>query len=306
MEADNVATALHDLDKLIFDVGMNICEDSAFYLAKGFRVVAIEANPELCQSARERFSHEIDSGRLIVLNLAISDEQGDLNFWVCNEQSAWSTTSSHLVNYWESTRNATFTAVRVESRSIAGILRQYGVPYYAKIDIEGNDLICLRQILSYGKYPQYMSFEVELQTCVTAIRICQECGYNRFSLVAQTAVPTQKPPQPALEGRYINYVFQKGCSGLFGRELPTEWVSADAAIAECTRIARHTRLAGALRRVASAFGLGSVANGLLRSTFPRADNWYDMHVSATLSAPKDDIPAEASRVIPDSFPALDA
>ena len=36
---------------LIYDVGMHNGADTAFYLAKGFRVVAVEANPELVQAS---------------------------------------------------------------------------------------------------------------------------------------------------------------------------------------------------------------------------------------------------------------
>ena len=37
---------------LIYDLGVNRGEDCAFYLAKGFRVVGIEANPSLYDVAR--------------------------------------------------------------------------------------------------------------------------------------------------------------------------------------------------------------------------------------------------------------
>jgi predicted RNA methylase len=40
---------------LVYDVGMNNGDDSAFYLRAGFRVVAVEANPLLCRAAESRF-----------------------------------------------------------------------------------------------------------------------------------------------------------------------------------------------------------------------------------------------------------
>ena len=40
---------------LIFDVGCNDGQDSDFYLKKGFRVVAVEANPALCEGLRLAF-----------------------------------------------------------------------------------------------------------------------------------------------------------------------------------------------------------------------------------------------------------
>jgi hypothetical protein len=56
------------LNDLVYDVGMNNGDDTAYYLSLGFRTVAIEANPELVKYAKARFAREIASGRLIILN----------------------------------------------------------------------------------------------------------------------------------------------------------------------------------------------------------------------------------------------
>ena len=37
-------------DDLIYDVGMHRAEDTEFYLAKGFRVIAVEASPGAVRS----------------------------------------------------------------------------------------------------------------------------------------------------------------------------------------------------------------------------------------------------------------
>jgi hypothetical protein len=58
---------------------MNNGDDSAFYLKAGHRVVAIEANPLLCRAAEKRFAAEIASGRFAILNLAISDQPGEID-----------------------------------------------------------------------------------------------------------------------------------------------------------------------------------------------------------------------------------
>jgi hypothetical protein len=47
---------------------MNNGDDTAYYLSRGFRTVAIEANPELVKYAKARFARKIASGRLIILN----------------------------------------------------------------------------------------------------------------------------------------------------------------------------------------------------------------------------------------------
>jgi hypothetical protein len=63
---------------VIYDVGMNNGDDTAYYLSLGFRTVAIEANPELVKQAKARFAREVASGRLIILNIGIADREGAL------------------------------------------------------------------------------------------------------------------------------------------------------------------------------------------------------------------------------------
>ncbi len=72
------------MDDLIYDVGMNNGDDTAYYLAKGFRVVAIEADPFLVQDVSPRFQQEITAGRLTILNVGVSDAEGTFPFYVCD------------------------------------------------------------------------------------------------------------------------------------------------------------------------------------------------------------------------------
>ena len=43
-------------EDLIFDVGLHKGEDAAYYLRKGFRVVGIDANPDLIEWNKKRFA----------------------------------------------------------------------------------------------------------------------------------------------------------------------------------------------------------------------------------------------------------
>ena len=67
---------------LIIDLGMNNGDDTEFYLKRARRVVAVEANPALCEQARERFRDELASGRLEILNLGIWSEYDHKPFYV--------------------------------------------------------------------------------------------------------------------------------------------------------------------------------------------------------------------------------
>lgn len=86
-------------DNLIIDVGMHIGNDTAFYLAKGFRVVAVEANPKLVDQARVRLSHEIATGRLTICNSAIVNYDGEIEFYVSDEHPDTGTISKMEADY---------------------------------------------------------------------------------------------------------------------------------------------------------------------------------------------------------------
>ena len=89
-------------DDLIYDVGMNNGDDTAYYLSLGFRTIAIEANPELVEHAKSRFARETASGRLIVLNIGIADHEGQLPFWICEADSRWSSFNQEYASWHES------------------------------------------------------------------------------------------------------------------------------------------------------------------------------------------------------------
>lgn len=55
----------------VYDMGLYDGVDTADYLAMGFRVVAVEANPTLVEAARALFTSRLVTGRLILESLAI-------------------------------------------------------------------------------------------------------------------------------------------------------------------------------------------------------------------------------------------
>jgi hypothetical protein len=101
------------IDDLVFDVGMHLGEDSAYYLAKGYRVVAVEANPELADAGRRRFDREISAGRLTIVEGAIADtDRPTITFYRHPTESVWGTADPDWAG-----RNAHMG----ESESIVGV-----------------------------------------------------------------------------------------------------------------------------------------------------------------------------------------
>src|SRR5450755_2934941 len=133
---------VHSKARLIFDLGMNNGDDCAYYLSKGYAVVAIEANPNLVQRARERFRQEISDRRLVIEWVGIVDQPGSIPFWICDERDVFSS--------FDATRagrsGLKCHSIEVECVTFDTILKKYGIPHYLKIDIEGAEPYCLKHL----------------------------------------------------------------------------------------------------------------------------------------------------------------
>jgi FkbM family methyltransferase len=263
---------------LIFDIGMNVGEDTDFYLKKGFRVVAVEANPAVCRDAAEKYRDAVATKQLTIVNRAISSSRDPVMLYVCGSNSAWSTASPRLRDIWGAS-GAHFQRVEVPGILARDLIAAYGVPYYMKIDIEGSDMLCLDALTDGGPLPPYLSLEVDFYRRHELLQRLAATGYRRFALIGQTRVVEQQPPWPAREGRYVDYHFRIGSTGLFGDEMPEMW-RGDAAIRRrCEQIVRQYRAAGALRKL-GAIGLTSAK--IERATnryLPLATDWYDLHAA---------------------------
>jgi hypothetical protein len=67
----------------IFDLGMYDASDTSYYLEEGYKVVAVEANPALAKSAEMKFGRWIETGRLKILNAAISEDSCPVELTIC-------------------------------------------------------------------------------------------------------------------------------------------------------------------------------------------------------------------------------
>jgi FkbM family methyltransferase len=242
--------------KLIYDVGMHNGDDTAYYLRRGFRVIAIEPNPALVATAAERFRREIEAGELKVLNVGVAAEDGELPFWVC-------LTDSRLSSLYRGDASLDdrhpVGEIRVPCRTFRSILDDFGVPFYLKVDIQGNDSLCV-EALDPGDVPKFLSIEFALWDA-PLMALLRARGFNRFKCISQTHfLPLQLPPLP--EARLIQraerlnqtrnvlvrvfrrlggwrwiqrqfdrlrthdgWIFPAGSSGPFGDELRGRWLS---------------------------------------------------------------------------------
>jgi FkbM family methyltransferase len=218
---------------LIFDLGMHRGEDTDFYLAKGFRVVAFEADPDLIKQCREQFSEQLASGQLEIVEGAIVNSPADgstITFYKNPNVTVWGTIDPAWKDRneragWESEQ------ITVPTVDFGKCIEKYGVPYYMKIDIEGADILSLKKLGDYEAKPDYVSIEsnkLSLSGIDEELNILQELGYDSFKAVQQAMIPGTLAPRPAKEGHDIEYRHARDASGPFGRELSGNWQSRSA------------------------------------------------------------------------------
>jgi len=162
---------------LIIDVGMCDGGDTAYYLHKGYRVLAIEADPVLCETARETFSEAVYGERLQILNAGIAGGSGSLTFY------------RNLTNLGQSSfdpelgkTGGRYEQIAVDCVTLASVIERHGVPHYLKVDIEGFDEIAL-STLRPELAPPYISAELNFTESI--LERLKALGYLKFKLINQ-------------------------------------------------------------------------------------------------------------------------
>jgi FkbM family methyltransferase len=164
---------------LVFDVGMNNGDDTAYYLYRGFRVVAVEADPVLATQATRRFEREVRDRRLTIVNVGITETPGIFPFWICETRSVWNSFDRAIA----AREDRPHHAIDIPCRPFRSILEEYGVPFYLKLDIEGNEGPCLDD-LTAADLPEYLS--VETTPIITGqLDRLRNLGYTGFKCINQ-------------------------------------------------------------------------------------------------------------------------
>lgn len=164
--------------QVIFDIGMHTGQDTSHYLESGYMVVAVEANPLLVEEAQLKFAKEIAAGNLIILNVGISNQRGIMPFYINKRLSEWSSFDPEL----GMRSNSAYEIRNIECVTTKDLLRDYGVPYYLKVDIEGFDFHVINDLPSEGPRPEYVSCEASE---ISLMDTLHRKGYRWFKLISQ-------------------------------------------------------------------------------------------------------------------------
>src|SRR5258705_9876851 len=231
---------------LIFDIGLHKGEDSDFYLKKGFRVVAAEAQANLINYCKRRFERAIAAGRLQIVEGAIAPESaGDrIVFYKNLKNSEWGTIDPRWVERNEKV-GARSIKIEVGRIDLTGMFRAHGIPFYLKIDIEGADHLVLDELQRFDDRPHYVSMEAEkndFARLTAELKTLKALGYIAFMPVQQESIPRTAIETTTLIGERLHYSFEEGASGSFGDDLSGSWLTYDECLRRFRAIFRLYRL----------------------------------------------------------------
>mgnify|MGYP001765380740 CR=1 FL=1 len=243
----NLPTEVHR--DLIFDLGVNHGEDTEFYLAKGFRVVGVEADPRLVEELTIVYADPLADGRMILEPVGLMDAPGVLPFYRNITCDHWSS----FVKEYGCRGDTEFEIVEVPCITIAELFRRHGCPHYMKIDIEGADRIILEALVNLDIRPTFVSVE---EFGLGTIDALHSVGYDRFSIRSQLDKSWASAVRRSREGAFVEREFTQRDSGVFGLDVP-EWLTYEEAVETFHRRVR------------------SPSNEWL----PPPGEWYDVHAT---------------------------
>ena len=145
--------------KIIFDFGANNGQNLNYFLEKADIVIAVEANTNLVKEIKSNFKQFIDSKKLIVENIALTNNEDvkEINFYISKENDVLSTLYPYDASKFYMEK------IRCEKASslIKRFLKNYNISEieYIKIDIEGADKLVLDDLLKNNILAENISIE---------------------------------------------------------------------------------------------------------------------------------------------------
>ena len=151
---------------LVFDVGANVGNRTAPMLQLGTQIIAIEPQKECYTLLEKKFGNKIR-----IVTKGLSDKEEIRDFYISNA----STISSFASDWIKSVKEDRFKGykwdkvVKVQMTTLDNLIKEFGLPVFIKIDVEGFELAVLKGI---SKSIPMISFEY---TVPEQLEIAEKC-----------------------------------------------------------------------------------------------------------------------------------
>ena len=140
--------------RLIFDVGANVGQRTAIFVALGKRVVAFEPDTRALAQLRARFRFV---RKVVIEGIALGSKDDELPLYVCETDALSSLSAEHvrMMHDVHFPKDEWQPGQAVQVATLDAMTKKHGVPGFIKIDVEGFELEVLKGLST----PVSLSFE---------------------------------------------------------------------------------------------------------------------------------------------------
>jgi FkbM family methyltransferase len=150
-------------DRLVFDVGANKGNKVQALLELGYQVIAVEPEKKSLKTLHWRFS---GNKKVRIVEKGLSDQPGSTNIFIAEPRSGFNTLSNKWVDILGKSDVNRFEkkieyqdSYEITLTTLDELIRQFGLPYFIKIDVEGYENNVIRGL---NQVPDFLSFETNL------------------------------------------------------------------------------------------------------------------------------------------------
>ena len=177
---------------LIFDIGFNVGEftQTCFNKYKECSVIAVEANPNLCNAVSQHF---FTNYNFSLLNNLVSNIEGEeINFYISHNATGVSTASTEFMENSRFTKGSKHLGensinwaapIKVQSTTVDAMIERYGMPDLIKIDVEGYELNVLSGLTQKANDICFEWHEEEKDNLYKILEHLQSLGYEQFGVI---------------------------------------------------------------------------------------------------------------------------
>jgi FkbM family methyltransferase len=162
---------------LCFDVGAHMGNRTEIFLKLGAKVIAVEPQEDCINQLREKFNNE---PRLTLVNKGLSDKEGGLTLYICED----ATTISTFSDKWKTGRFSNYkwnTEKLIPVTTLDNLIKKFGLPVFCKIDVEGFEFQVLKGLsrpITYISFEFTREFFNDIEFCVNHLL---SLGYVKFN-----------------------------------------------------------------------------------------------------------------------------
>lgn len=163
---------------LVFDVGANKGDKTQIYLDLSARVVCFEPINDCAEYLKIRFQN---NNKVKVVNKGLSNEIATKSFYLCNQSNMIST----FQEKWQEGRFNSYiwTKTIAEVTTLDSMIKDFGLPKFCKIDVEGYEYEVLKGL---SKKVEYLSFEFAIEfieDTKKCVEYLKTLGYKYFNFI---------------------------------------------------------------------------------------------------------------------------